>query len=441
MAASPYRALARRSPGLKGEARAPGDKSISHRAILFAAMAAGESEITGLLEGEDVLRTAAAMRAFGRAVEREAGVWRVSGGDWSSPERVIYCGNSGTSIRLISGAAAGRGVAMALDGDASLRARPMERVAEPLRALGAVVRTTDGKAPVTIEPAALIGVDYVSPKASAQVKSAVLLAGLSASGSTSVTEPTLSRDHTERMLAAMGAVVESEELEGGARRARVVGGDTLRPASLRVPGDPSSAAFLMAAAAISPGSDVIIRDVCLNPTRTGFITTLQEMGAAIDASLKRTEGGEPVGDVRVASRPLRGVAVPPERAASMIDEYPILAVVAACADGPTRMAGVGELRVKESDRIAAMEEGLRAQGVETASGEDWLEVRGAGRPPRGGGEARTRLDHRIAMSFVVLGLATDEPVEIDDASPIATSFPSFFEDMLALGARLERVAA
>ncbi len=424
-------AHARPSGPLRGEAVAPGDKSISHRALLFSAMAEGEAHIRGLLEGEDVLRTAAAMRALGREVERSAGVWSVKGGPFAAPTRAIYCGNSGTSMRLLAGALAGRGVAVRLDGDASLRARPMKRVSDPLAAMGADIQTTDGRAPVMIAPAKLRGMDYVSPKASAQVKSAVLLAGLCADGATSVTEPTLSRDHTERMLAAMGVALEIDDRADGSRLVRVQGGARLSAIDIDVPGDPSSAAFLAAAAAIVPGSNVTIRGVCLNAARDGFFRTLKDMGARVEILSLRDAGGEPVGDVRVAHGALRAVRVPPERAASMIDEYPILAVVAAYAEGETRMEGVGELRVKESDRIAAMEAGLAAVGVATQSDAETLIVRGGA--PKGGARVEARLDHRIAMSFLVLGLGAEEPVDVDDAAPIATSFPGFFELFRGLG--------
>lgn len=427
-------AHARPSGPLRGEVAAPGDKSISHRALLFSAMAEGEARVRGLLEGEDVLRTAAALRALGREVERSAGVWTVIGGAFRSPERAIYCGNSGTSMRLLAGALAGRGIAARLDGDASLRARPMGRVSEPLAAMGANIQTTDGRAPVSIEPAALSGIDHVSSKASAQVKSAVLLAGLSAAGSTSVSEPALSRDHTERMLSAMGVPLEIEDRPDGSRRVRVQGGAPLKAIDIDVPGDPSSAAFVAAAAAIVPGSDVTIRGVCLNAARDGFFRTLKDMGARVEISNARDAGGEPVGDIRVAHAALRGVVVPPGRAASMIDEYPILAAVAAYAEGETRMEGVGELRVKESDRIAAMEAGLAAVGVATESGPETLIVRGGA--PKGGARVEARLDHRIAMSFLVLGLGAGAPVAIDDAAPIATSFPGFFELFQGLGAEI-----
>ncbi|MFZ5618150.1 MAG: 3-phosphoshikimate 1-carboxyvinyltransferase [Pseudomonadota bacterium] len=431
---------AARRGALTGEAAAPGDKSISHRALIFGALAEGESTAKGLLEGHDVLRTAAAMRALGAEVERDLGkegpVWRIRGARWRDPERPLYFGNSGTGCRLVLGAAAGQEISARIDGDQSLRSRPMRRVSEPLAAMGAKIEMRDGKLPLALHSSVLSGVEYRLPVASAQVKSAVLLAGLGARGETAVIEPTPSRDHTERMLRAFGADIEIETV-GGGRRIRLRGGQKLRPARVEVPGDPSSAAFLAAAAAIAPGSDILVRGVLVNPLRAGFYETLKEMGARIDIENAREENGEPIADIRVRHSALKGVCVPASRAASMIDEYPVLAVVAAFAAGETHMPGIEELRVKESDRLAAIEAGLKANGVATASGPDWLSVAGRGGDVAGGAIVATHLDHRIAMSFLVMGLASAKPVAVDDASMIATSFPSFVDLMRSLGADLE----
>ncbi len=428
---------ARSGRALKGEALAPGDKSISHRALIFGALAEGETLVSGLLEGDDVLRTAAAMRNLGAAVEREltgAGpLWRVTGAPWRSPGRALYFGNSGTGCRLVLGAAAGQRVGASFDGDESLRKRPMRRVSVPLIDMGAKIAARDDRLPLSIEAAPLKGVDYTLPVASAQVKSAVLLAGLGAAGTTSVIEPQRSRDHTERMLAAFGAALDMRD-EAAGRRISIKGGQTLKAARVDAPGDPSSAAFIAAAAAITPGSDVTIRNVLVNPLRAGFYETLREMGGAVVYLNERISGGEPVADIRVAHAALRGVAVPASRAPSMIDEYPILSIVAAFAKGDTYMPGVEELRVKESDRLDAIEAGLNLNGVETESGPDWLRVFGRNGDVAGGGSVRTHLDHRIAMSFLVMGLASARPVAIDDAAMIATSFPGFVDVMAGLGA-------
>jgi 3-phosphoshikimate 1-carboxyvinyltransferase len=427
---------AARCGGLKGKAAAPGDKSISHRALIFGALAEGETVAIGLLEGHDVLRTAAAMRALGASVERDltdAGpVWRIAGAPWRNPDRPLYFGNSGTGCRLVLGAAAGQGVSARFDGDESLRSRPMKRVSGPLRLMGAGVETRDGKLPVDLAASALRGIEYRLPVASAQIKSAILLAALGASGETAVIEPTPSRDHTERMLQAFGAKISIGK-DGAGRRIWLRGGQTLKAARVAVPGDPSSAACVIGAAAIVPGSDVLVSNVLINPLRTGFFETLKEMGADIALENRREVSGEPVADIRARHAPLAGVSVPPVRAASMIDEYPILSVVAAFASGDTRMTGIEELRVKESDRLAAIETGLNANGVETASGPDWLVVKGHGGEVPGGAMVRTHLDHRIAMSFLIMGLASRKPAAIDDASMIATSFPDFSALMRSLG--------
>jgi 3-phosphoshikimate 1-carboxyvinyltransferase len=425
-----------RAPALAGDVAPPGDKSISHRAILFGAMAEGETIATGLLEGHDVLRTAAAARALGARVERDltadGPVWRIEGAPWRSPEKALYFGNSGTGCRLMMGSIAGRGVAARFDGDKSLRSRPMRRIAEPLALMGARIETSDGRLPASLAAGRLKGVDYRLPVASAQVKSAVLLAGLGAEGETLIAEPEPSRDHTERMLAAFGANISIGERDG-ARLIRLAP-SALKATRVDTPGDPSSAAFLAAAAAIVPGSDVLIRNALVNPLRAGFFETLRDMGADISFENQRLLSGEPVADIRVRGGALAGVAVPASRAASMIDEYPILAVVAAFAKGDTYMPGVSELRVKESDRLAAIEAGLAANGVETESGADWLRVFGRDGDVKGGGRVATRADHRIAMSFLILGLASAGPATVDDISMIATSYPNFFDQMQSLGA-------
>lgn len=430
---------ARSGRPLKGEAAAPGDKSVSHRALIFGALAEGETIATGLLEGDDVLRTAAAMRALGAAVERdltESGtIWRIAGAPWRRPGRPLYFGNSGTGCRLVLGAAAGQGVAAAFDGDESLRKRPMRRVAAPLALMGARIAAREDRLPLALEASALTGVAYTLPVASAQVKSAVLLAGLGASGTTTVIEPQRSRDHTERMLAAFGASIDLTD-DGHGRRIAIRGGQKLRAARIDVPGDPSSAAFIAAAAAITPGSDVTVRNVLVNPLRAGFYETLREMGGSVAFINERQSGGEPVADIRVKHAPLKGVAVPASRAPTMIDEYPVLSIVAAFASGDTYMPGVEELRVKESDRLDAIEAGLSLNGVQTESGPDWLRVFGRGGDVAGGGFVRTHLDHRIAMSFLVMGLAAAQAVTIDDAAMIATSYPDFVDVMTRLGASI-----
>ncbi|MGF1544965.1 MAG: 3-phosphoshikimate 1-carboxyvinyltransferase [Parvularculaceae bacterium] len=436
---------ARATPGgaLVGVAVAPGDKSISHRALIIGALAEGETLVRGLLEADDVLRTAAAMRALGSEVSRErvgeGFEWRVRGAPWSAPEATLYFGNAGTGVRLVLGAVAGAGVGARFDGDASLRARPMGRVAEPHGRMGAAIALDDGRLPATVSPAALKGIDYELPTPSAQVKSALLLAGLGAKGETRVREPVACRDHTERMLAGLGVKLDVGEIDG-VRTIRLAGGQRPRAGEVAVPGDPSSAALIVAAAVVSPGSDVLVRGVLANPLRTGFFETLREMGADVSYVNERVVAGEPIADVRARGREpgaLNGVAVPASRDPSMIDEYPALAVVAACARGDTYAAGVQELRVKETDRIDAVVAFLAANGVKADAGPDWLRVTGAGGPPPGGGRVETRLDHRIAMSCRGLGRGARAPGEIDDAAPIATSFPGFVATLRALGARID----
>lgn len=429
---------ARRSGPLRGRVRAPGDKSVSHRALIFAALAKGVTEVEGLLEGEDVLRSAAAMRAFGTDVESlGGGRWRVVGrGGFSEPVDVIDCGNAGTGVRLILGAASGFDLAATFTGDASLRSRPMNRVMKPLAEMGArFLHRSGGRLPLTVQGGDLGAIAYQLPEPSAQVKSAVLLAGLHARGDTVVIEPEPTRDHTERMLRGFGARVQVDDLPEG-RRITLAGGQSLSGTRVRVPGDPSSAAFPLVAALVTPGSEVTVEGVLLNPLRTGLLTTLVEMGADLSISGVRDEGGEPVGDVTARHSALRGVEVPADRAPSMIDEYPVLAVAAAFAGGVTRMRGIGEMRVKESDRIALMANGLAACGLAVEEEPEGLIVTGAGanRPPTGGVSVTTRGDHRIAMSHLVLGLAADAPVRVDEPGMIATSFPGFVDLMRGLGA-------
>ncbi|WP_428406873.1 3-phosphoshikimate 1-carboxyvinyltransferase [Hyphococcus sp.] len=431
------RADARRSGPLAGAVAAPGDKSISHRALILGALAKGETRITGLLEADDVLRTAAAMRMLGAEVERDGPLWRVTGAPWAAPEKALYFGNSGTGVRLVMGAAAGAGVAATFDGDVSLRSRPMGRVLEPLRMMGLEATDENGRLPVALEASSdlkAIKVKLATP--SAQVKSAILLAALGAEGVTRVHEPELCRDHTERMLAAFGAKLSMTPDGEGGRFIEIAGGQSLTACDVTVPGDPSSAAFPVAAALITPGSDVTVKGVLVNPLRTGIYQTLKEMGADIAFENEREENGEPVADIRARHSVLHGVEVPADRAPSMIDEYPILAIIAAHAHGETKMFGLEELRVKESDRIASVEAGLAAIGGDAASGPDWLRVRGKGQPLKGGALIKTHHDHRIAMSFLVAGLAAEKTVEVDDASMIATSFPNFFALMTSLGADL-----
>ena len=429
----------RPSQPLTGNIRVPGDKSISHRALMFAGLAVGETAITGLLEGEDVLRTAAAMRALGAEVGQDApGQWRVAGrgiGGLREPADVLDMGNSGTAARLLCGILASHDLFAVMTGDASLRGRPMRRVTDPLQACGARFQAREGgRLPLAIRGARdALPIEYRLPVASAQVKSALLLAGLNAPGWTRIEEPEPTRDHSERMLRHFGAEVVVEQA-GAGRIASVMGQPELRAADVVVPGDPSSAAFPLVAALIVPGSVVTIRGVGLNPLRTGLFATLREMGARLDITNDRLEGGEPVGDVTATYTGLRGVDVPPGRAPSMIDEYPILAVAAACATGLTRMRGLAELRVKESDRLAATAAMLTANSGRVEIDGDDLLVQGGNAAPQGGGRVETHMDHRIAMSALVLGLATAAPVGVDDAAFIDTSFPGFTRLMRELGA-------
>ncbi len=423
--------ISRHAPGaLTGRLAVPGDKSISHRALMFGALAVGETRITGLLEGEDVLRTAAAMRALGAEVTQQGeSAWHVAGrgvGGLVEPTDVLDMGNSGTAARLLCGVLASHQLFAVMTGDASLRRRPMRRVIDPLTACGARFAAREGgRLPLAVEGAReALPLEYRVPVPSAQVKSAVLLAGLNAPGLTIVEEPEATRDHSENMLRHFGATV-TVEADGRLRRITLQGQPELRGADVAVPGDPSSAAFLIAAALIVPGSRVTIPDVGLNELRCGLLATLVEMGADIVVENRREQGGEPVGDLVVGYGPLRGVEVAWERAPSMIDEYPVLAVIAACAEGTTRMCGLKELRVKESDRLAATAALLTANGAKVEIDGDDLLVFGTGRPPAGGGSVVTHMDHRIAMPALVLGLATAQPVTVDDVSFIDTSFPGF----------------
>ena len=432
---------ARRGGPLRGRVRVPGDKSISHRALILAALTVGESTVSGLLEGEDVLHTADTMRALGARLTRgEDGVWRIHGvgvGGFAAPAAPLDFGNSGTGCRLVLGAVAGCPVTATFDGDASLRKRPMRRVLDPLERMGARVieEAEGGRLPLTLQGAAdPLPIVYESPVPSAQLKSAVLLAGLSAPGETTVIEAEASRDHTERMLKHFGAKIVSKPHGQHGRRITLTGQPELSPAQVVVPADPSSAAFPLVAALIVPGSEVVLEAVMTNPLRTGLFTTLREMGADIEALETRSDGGEEVADLRVRFSKLKGVEVPAERAPSMIDEYLVLAVAAAFAEGTTRMKGLQELRVKESDRLEATADMLRVNGVTVEIDGDDMIVHGGG--SAGGGEVATHMDHRIAMSALVMGLASENPVRIDDSAFIATSFPGFVELMRSLGADL-----
>lgn len=433
---------ARQSGPVQGRARVPGDKSISHRALILGALTVGETAVGGLLEGEDVLHTANAMRALGAHLERTGEqAWRIRGvgvAGFAQPVGPLDFGNSGTGCRLAIGAVAGSPVTVTFVGDESLRSRPMRRVLDPLEKMGArVLEVADGgRLPLTIRGAAdPIPIIYEPPVASAQLKSAVLLAGLAAPGETIVIEAEATRDHTERLLKHFGAKITSKSHGEHGRRIVLKGQPELEPANVLVPADPSSAAFPLVAALLAPGSELVLEAVMTNPLRTGLLTTLREMGASIEVVDKRDGGGEEIGDLRVRTSALKGVDVPAERAPSMIDEYPILAVAASFAEGVTRMRGLQELRVKESDRLAATVDMLRANGVAAEIEGDDLIVQGKGRPA-GGAEVKTHMDHRIAMSALVMGLASENPVRIDDSAFIATSFPGFVELMRSIGADL-----
>jgi 3-phosphoshikimate 1-carboxyvinyltransferase len=435
-AAEPKPLSSLKSPALKGKIRVPGDKSISHRALMFGAIATRRTTITGLLEAEDVLNTAKALQALGCPIRKNGDTWEVLGrgvGGLTQPDGPLDFGNSGTGTRLMMGLIAGHDMTVRMTGDASLSKRPMARVLDPLKKMGAEVLDGAARLPLTLRGTAdLVPIEYRLPVPSAQLKSAILIAGLHATGNTTVIEAEATRDHTERMLRHFGAQVRSVQRDGS-RAITVAGGAELEGRAVTVPGDPSSAGFLVAAALLVPGSDVTIERVLVNPTRTGFYTTLAEMGADLSLLDEREEGGEPIADLRVRHSPLRGVRVPPERAPSMIDEYPMLACLAAHAVGETRMEGLAELKVKESDRLAATANGLIANGIAARADGDTLTVEG-GRGVPGGGLVATHLDHRIAMAFLTLGLGADRPVTVDDTAMIATSFPEFRSLMEGLGA-------
>jgi len=433
---------ARRAGPLAGRLRVPGDKSISQRSLILGALAVGETRITGILEGGDVFSTANAMKALGATVERVGeGAWRVLGvgvGGFAEPSGPLDFGNSGTGRRLALGAVAGCPLTVTFDGDASLRTRPMRRILDPLEKMGARILEIreGGRLPAVVRGATdPIPIEYEAPVPSAQLKSAVLLAGLSAPGTTTVIEREATRDHTEKMLRHFGATVRVSPLGAHGRRVALEGQPELEAAPVVVPADPSSAAFPLVAALVTPGSEIILDGVMMNPLRTGLLVTLREMGAAIEVLAERNEGGEDVADLRVRACALKGVDVPAARAPTMIDEYPILAVAAAFADGVTRMNGLKELRVKESDRLEATAAMLRNNGVTVEIEGDDLIVHGKGRAP-GGGVVTTHMDHRIAMSALVMGLASEQPVAVDDAAFIATSFPGFVDLMRSLGGDL-----
>jgi 3-phosphoshikimate 1-carboxyvinyltransferase len=429
---------------LRGRVELPGDKSISHRALILGLLCVGETAIEGLLEGGDVLRTAEACAALGAKVERHAeGRWSVRGcgiGSLLAPRAPLDFGNSGTGMRLMMGVVGGHAITAAFDGDASLRKRPMQRILDPLGAMGTEVlaESPGGRCPIllkgTSEPVPIV---FSPPVASAQIKSAVLLAGLNSSGRTTVIEAAATRDHTEKMLKYFGASIETEPFAKHGQKITLEGRPDLRPPRVIVPADPSSAAFPLVAATIVPRSDIVIEGMIMNPLRTGLLTTLLEMGARIDILERRAEGGEEVADLRVQAAALVGVDVPAARAPSMIDEYPILAIAAAFATGETRMRGLAELRVKETDRLRAVADGLREAGVESQIADNDLIVEGRSGDVLGGGIAATHLDHRVAMSFLCLGLASRRPMAIDDSSMIATSFPEFQALMVQLGARFQ----
>ena len=425
---------------LKGRLRPPGDKSISHRAMIFGLLSVGATRITGLLEGDDVMRTADACRALGATIEREGEGWCVRGtgiGALLAPRDTLDFGNAGTGTRLMLGVVGGHPIRAGFDGDASLRKRPMRRILDPLALMGVSVieQAEGGRCPIVIQGTAEpTPIEYRSPVASAQIKSAVLLAALNSPGRTTLIESEASRDHTEKMLAFFGADVTVEPFGDAGRKVGVHGRPELVPRPIVVPADPSSAAFAIVAATIVPGSDVVVEGVMMNPLRIGLITTLREMGASIEVEATRAEGGEEVADLRVRAAALTGVDVPAARAPSMIDEYPVLAVAASFATGETRMRGLNELRVKESDRLQAVADGLAAAGVTHAIEGDDLLVQGSGGEVAGGGLVATHLDHRIAMSFLVMGLAARKAMTIDDEAMIATSYPTFAADMARLGA-------
>ncbi len=426
--------------GLHGEIAVAGDKSISHRALIFGAIAIGKTRITGLLEGEDVLCTAAALEHLGASITKEGTQWIVEGvgvGGLQEPNTILDVGNSGTSARLLMGLVASYPFTTFFTGDASLRKRPMQRVITPLQQMGATFTArSHGRLPLAVVGTGdMLPIQYVLPAPSAQVKSAILLAGLNTAGITTIVEPIPTRDHTERMLTAFGATLEISTHNNAQRVIRIHGQPELKPQDIVVPADPSSAAFPMVAALLTKKSDVILPNICLNPHRIGLMTTLQEMGARITLLNKRLAGSEEVADIRVQSSVLKGVDVPASRAPSMIDEYPILAIAASCAAGTTIMRGLGELKVKESDRLSGIATGLAACGVKVEVADDTLIVHG-GQQPEGSATIAVNLDHRMAMSFLVLGMVSKNPIIVDDGSAINTSFPNFVEIMNAAGANI-----
>ena len=435
-----------RVTNLRGQAKVPGDKSISHRSLILGALSVGQTKIQGLLEGQDVIDTAKAMSSFGALVEKHKnGDWTVDGfgvGGFAEPEKVIDCGNSGTGVRLIMGAMSTSDVTATFTGDASLNKRPMARITEPLNLFGAkTFGRRNGKLPITVVGSKTpIPITYQTPVASAQIKSAILFAGLNSPGTTTVIEKEKTRDHTERMLQGFGAEILSEKTSDG-NIIRLRGYPDLKAQEIRVPRDPSSAAFPVCAALITEGSDILVPNIGLNPTRSGLFDTLKEMNANLSFENENLQGGEPMADIRAKFSPdMTGIDVPPERAASMIDEYPILSVVAAFAKGKTMMRDVGELRVKESDRIDAMTKGLKSNGLKIEEGEDWWSVEGREIDGvEGGGFCKTFLDHRIAMSFLVMGMASQRTITIDDGSPITTSFPSFENLMVQIGSNFKKL--
>lgn len=432
---------ARKSGALTGTVQIPGDKSISHRALMFGALAKGETMVSGLLEAGDVFSTAEALRSMGVRLSSEDGLWRIHGGNGlQEPGQIIDMGNSGTSTRLLTGMIAGYDITATVTGDASLVKRPMARIMTPLEQMGAkFMSRSSSRLPMTVRgSSALKAIEYRLPVASAQVKSCILLAGLNAAGTTTVIEETPTRDHTETMLKAFGVDITTERLENGAHAIHLKGGQILRGCAIDVPGDPSTAAFPTIAALMIPGSDLFLPHITMNPRRNGLYVTLLEMGADIALEHERIEGGEPIADLRIRyNGPLKGITVPPERIASMIDEVPALAMVAACAIGTTKLTNLGELRVKESDRLKMIADGLAECGVKLEMGEESLTLHGTGHPPKGGVTIMTALDHRIAMSFLCLGFVSEEPITIDDISPVMTSFPAFVDTLTSLGAPLE----
>lgn len=427
---------ASKSTALTGAIRVPGDKSISHRSLMFGALTIGETMVSGLLEGEDVLCTAEAMRQMGADIQRgDDGLWRIYGcgiGGLKQPAEDLDMGNSGTSTRLLMGLVGAHNISATFTGDASLTKRPMKRVITPLEMMGAKFDAQDGgRLPLTVHGTdQALAIEYKLPVASAQVKSAILLAGLNARGTTSVIEDHPTRDHSENMLRAFGVDVQVEDLEDGAQRISVNGHQDLQPCAVDVPADPSSAAFPAVAAAITPGSEITLMNVGMNPRRTGIFDCLKEMGVDIEMKNQRVQGGEPVAEIVIKNNgALKGITVPASRVPSMVDEFPVFAMAATCAEGNTVMTGLAELRVKESDRLAMIARGLEKCGVKLEEGEDSLTIFGTGKPPKGGAEIETALDHRIAMAFLVLGGVTEKSITIDDEAPIRTSFPNFVELM------------